>query len=396
MTKPLTFGPWPIGMDTVSPETGLPDGAARDAVNVDFDRTGGASRRNGRTLGVALPAHSLWTSATGQGYGVVNGDVARISCVGGVLAVTTLYTLAHPGPVSFDDHLDGVLFVGARDLCQIDHDGVVRSLGVENPASPTVTASPYGGLEAGRYAIGMTYLRGLEESGLSYGQFAEVDFGGGLQLTIPQPHDPDIDGVRLYRTPPNGDVYYRAADVPIGMTSYLLGNVALGRKADTQFLERLPYGHIVRSWKGRTLLAANNVLVFSDALRYGLADRRYNWVQFTSRIRVLQPVEGGVFVGNEQGVYFLRGTNPDEWQMELTGGKPPIAGTGMAIEAAELGVDIGSKRVALWLARNGFVIGGADGAVIETQKSRIRIPSAQWNGTGSIVVTDRKVVASIG
>lgn len=44
----ITYGPFTVGVDNVTPESSLPRGALRDAINVDFDMLGSASRRFGR------------------------------------------------------------------------------------------------------------------------------------------------------------------------------------------------------------------------------------------------------------------------------------------------------------------------------------------------------------
>jgi hypothetical protein len=387
----LSFGPFQLGMDNVSPEGVIPAGGVLDAVNLDFDRVGGFNRRTGRSLLLAGVIHSLWTSLGGETFAVHNKSVSIVTRD----STRALFALTQDGPVSYDDLLDGVVFSGARDLCFVAPGGSVRTLGVENPGGVTVAAETYGGLLAGRYAVAVAFLRGTEESGLSTGAFVAVPFGGGLRIAVPQPTDAAVTGIRVYRTEANGDVFYRVADIPKGLPSYLLGTTDVGRQADNQFLERLDPGQIVRYWNGRVLVARGSTLLYSQPMRYGLFDRRHDFAQFPHRITLMQPVEGGVFVGTKAGVSFLAGGEPAAWVVKPTGGQPPIAGTGTSVDADQLGGDA-RGRLALWVARNGFVLGTPDGAILEPQKDRIRIPPEQWNGTGAVCINGRKVVASIG
>jgi hypothetical protein len=285
-----------------------------------------------------------------------------------------------------------------QELLRVDGDNV-RLLGIEDPGqAAVVTASlGVGGLTAGRYAIAVTFLRGNEESGASPISFIELSEGDGLNITLPQPVATDITAIRVYRTQANSDVLYRCTDAPV-TTSITIGSGPLGRQCDTLNMRQLPGGQIVRYWRGRVLVARGRNLLFSEPMRYGIWTPTENFVQFPHTIRVMEPVEGGVFVGTQDGVVFLSGETPEAWTQRRTGGKPPVDGTGIRISASQLGGerDYGGAYVAMWLAQNGFVIGTTDGSLVEPQSKRISLPDSQVTaGVGAMVVHERRAIGSI-
>jgi hypothetical protein len=390
---------WKLGIDNVSDESSLPHGTVRDCVNIDIERAGGIETRSGFASLSATRAHSLWSSpANGNAYAVIGGILSGITYNGTSLVTTSLRTLRANAPLSFDDLTDGVVCGNMNELLRIDAAGV-RSLGIEDPAPPLAVAAGSGGLSAGRYAVVVTFLRGNDESGASPLALVDVAEGGGIAITLPDPVASDITTIRVYRTQPNGDVLYRANDYPAGgLMANTLGLTPLGRQCDTRFMQQLPGGQLVRYWRGHTLVARGRNLLWSESMRYGAWTPTDNFVQFPHRIRVLQPVEGGVFVGTQEGVFFLAGQTPDAWELRRTGGEPVVEGSGLKIATSQLGGerDHGGAYAALWLARNGFVIGTADGSLVEPQSKRISLPESQVAaGVGASVVHERRVLTSI-
>ena len=368
----IVLGPWTVGIDHVSSDTKLPAGAARDAINGLFNRDGEFLRRNGYGLMMAASGvHSLWTSPeSGLSFCAQGSQVCSITPgAGGSLAVTALADTGIVSPVSFCD-LNGVVVYANAGKIGAVLNGVAIPLALPTPGAPQVVATDNGGLSAGRYGVAVALL-GDGESALSEITFLDVPEGGGIRFTFN-----GGSTRRLYRTAANGDALYLAAEIPGALTTYLLGNGQLGRLTETQNLEALPGGQIVRTWRGRTLLARGNVVLFSEPMRYGLFSPREGFVQFAHRITMMEPVEGGIFVGTTTGVVFLQGSKPSEFNVKATSGQPPFEGSGITAPASAFGGDIGSSdtRVAAWLAPNGFVIGTASGQLVETQNTRIAIP----------------------
>lgn len=386
----IALGPWKNGMDNVSPEATRDGATLVDALNVVFDREGGAARRAGYTILNPTASHSLWCSPTGRAYCVMGGWLCRVRFTA-AMEVTQLYELASDLPLSYAE-LDGSVICGNyAGLLRINSDDAVTTLALSQPDAPAVAAVGHGGLYAGRYAVAIAPMRGYEEGPLSEAAFVDVPEGGGIVVTGPA----GTGSYRVYRTHQNGGVL-QSAGIVLGGASTTLGFGPMGRQADTQHLAPMLGGSIVRAWRGLVLVARGRMILWSEPLRYGLRDPRHNFVQFEHKVTLLEPVDGGVFVGDQSGVRFYAGPTPAEWQVKTTGGMAPVGGTGSSMPGSMLGGDLaGDARVAVWLAENGFVVGTADGRLAEVQTKRIRLPDSQAAGSGCMVVRDGQIIAAL-
>lgn len=392
----LVLGPFTIGIDNVSKDTGIADGGVRDAVNVDFDRDGAFERRPGLGTAkvVAAGRKALWRSpATGVAFAQVGTAISEATWDETALTLAPRATLATDDRATFCDLPAGYAFANRTTIGRILPDGTSRGIGVEDANAPGATPAGSGGMHAGQYAVGIAYLRGDEEGALSALTFVQVVEGGGILLALPQPSEGDVTAIAVYATQPNGEVLHLRDVAPLGMPAYMLGARAPGRISSTQGLARMPGGNIVRTWRGRLLVARGNVVLMSPPLRYGLYDPRHGFVQESERVVLLEPVEGGFFVGTAKGVAFYRGNDPKTLERVKTNGARPVPFASGSALASDFGGDLGAsdKPVAIWLAENGFVVGNADGSLLQPQSQRIRLTA----GGGAIALNNRKVLAVV-
>lgn len=362
--------PMTVGMDVVSSETALPSGAVRDAVNVVFDREGRTIRRPGAVSVLVGNAHSLWTSQrTGQTFAVVDGMLNLLTADGATPLASA------DSEVTFTDLVDRIVFSTRSAIHQLLPNGAVLPLTLEKPGLGGAVASGAGGLHAGRYAVAVSFLRGAEEGPLSDMTYVDVAEGGGIEAQgVPFPVDSTVTGVRLYRSHPGGDVMFRAADIPSGLSVYVLGAGALGAPAETQYLQPMPPGRIVRNWRGRLLVARGRSLLISEPMRYGVFSPRHGFIQEAHPISLVRPVESGVFVGSRAGVAFYRGDRPGDWSRVQLGSEAPVPNSDVEAFSSDLSpkLELGDgARCALWLGVKGYVIGTADGQLMQPQARRM-------------------------
>lgn len=381
--------PFTVGIDNVSDETALPAGAVRDAVNVDFDSDGIATRRPGAALVEAGVFHSLWRGK-GRAFCVRGNTLCHLA--GGVL--TPISTLPSAERLSYCELNDRIIVSNPSWIGEVLPDLTVRALGVPDGALGNLASGGTGGLPAGRYAVAAAYLRGDEEGALSDVRFVEVAEGGGIVLSdIPQ--NDEADTVRIYRSAPGGDVLYRAEDIPAALTSYTHGLVQLGRAVHDMHLRRTPPGSIVRSWNGRLLIARGRVMCVTEPLRFGVYSPRRGFIQEPSPITMIAPVTGGIYVGTRAGISFYKGGSPKEWVRVRLGAEAPIPGsdTNTAADIFNPRFEVGSTLdVALWLSPSGYVMGTPDGALIRPQSSRIGGLLAQRSHT---TIFGRKAISVV-
>lgn len=383
----VVIGPWPAGIDNVSPRTQLSSDergkriTVLDAINVDFDRAGAASRRAGRTKVSSTSAHSVRGDLC-----MVGANLSRFSVAGDVATYATLISMGSDHPVSYCDLNAHVVASNLGRIAVVSSAGAFE-LGVAEPAAVTIAAASNGGLSAGRYGVVVTHYS-TEESGASALYTVDVSEGGGIRLSGLAHSIP----LRVYRTSHNGDVLYQCADIPVGMATFLVGAGKLGRECTTRHLQRTPPGHIVREYGARLWIARGRIIYFTEAMRFGLYDPRHNFIQHAKRITMIAPVASGIFVGDADGVTFYRGDTPGQMVPEDTSSEPPVPGTDADVSGALLSGDLRSgRRNAIWLTARGFVIGTADGNVVEPQASRIRLQAV----AGGIAVNDRRITAIV-
>ncbi|MGO4700293.1 hypothetical protein [Dyella sp. 2RAB6] len=388
------LGPWPLGIDNKSDITSLKADdrgrviALRDAVNVDIDRNGGIDRRAGARLVLALPGlHSLWSGDHGT-FGVAGGQLYAIT----PQAVRPVAALNSDDPCSFDTLNEATVVSNRTSLVEV-RGSAARPLALPRGAPPALAAAAAGGLPGGRYSVAVSYVRGDQEGALSTAQLLVLTDGQGIQLQGIQ-WPVGMDRLRVYRTELGGEVFYHCTDVPAGMLSYLLGNDQLGRAATTQFLAPMPPGEFVQLWRGRLLLARGRTLIFSEPLNYGLTSPRHGFVQFASRITLIVGVQAGVFVGTREGVVFLRGTKPGEWSREEKTSDAPIPRCRAVIDGGLLPANfqLAGQMIAAWLGPTGFVLGSAEGQLIQPQADRLAVEGAV---AGAIVAHGRRITATL-
>lgn len=372
-----------MGMDMLSDEHDLPTDrrgkrvACVDALNGVFSREGHfASRPGVRRLGSAR-VHSF-----GPDLCVANGALCRVDAAG---TLTPIHTLAADLPVSYAQVNGETVFSNLAEIAVLGASGL-RPLATPTPAQPKAIADSAGGLFAGRYGVAMSIVANGQESAVGPAIFVEVPEGGGILVeNIPT-------GARLYRTAHNGTEFYRAQDFPSGASVALLGKQHPGKAADTRHLDPLPPGEFVRYWRGRLVTARGRTLYMSEPMRYGLRCRRTGFVQLPGKVRWFEPVEGGIFVGQPDGVVFLRGSAPKDLQLERTGARPPVYGASTTIAPDLLGFEERpAGDCAVWLSEHGFTMGLPSGHVIAPQAPRIRLSASR----GEIAVHDRRLIAFV-
>lgn len=367
----VSFPGWPQGIDNKSREDAVPGNRLRAAFNVDIDAQGKTTRRQGFALADALPgAHSVFAS---ERYNLML--VATHNALYGYdpqLTRQQLATLTTDAPLSCATVADKVYYSNGRDTGMLAANGERREWAPEAPGGqPTLAVNTAaGGLDAGKYQVAITFLDAYgRESGATLAAEIDVEQGQGIALSnFPVPASADIEYVRIYCSPPNGDMMYLAQDIPVVVTQFLLGRHRPGRPLDKQFLSQMPACSIVRAYGGRLYGAVGRVLVWSESLMYGMYRQSENWRAFESDITMIEPAgeaEGsGLFVATADRTYFVASPSVSTAQRTLAATTGVVPNSSLQVETESFALRGVAGVRPIWLDADGVLTLGLDGGQV--------------------------------
>lgn len=378
----------------MSNETSLPKGAVREAVNVDIDRAGNFNRRTGYTQIVAGGNyHSIKAFPQSGLLFVAQGSTLyQMDPVG--YALTPVFALNSPDPVDYTEH-DGNIYGSNLTTAFWLPKGAssIRALGVPTPQAPTAEASTSGGLDPGVYTVAVTTLDAYgEESGSSDWVSVTLPEAGGITLSnLPV----SAARVRVYMSPPNGEVMYLTKEFTGGPSSTTVGDDIRLKQLETAGMEQMTPGRYIRGFNGRLYTAKDKVLSYSESLRYGLTIPGYNYVEFNDTISFIEPVLDGIFVGAGPRVWFLDGMDPKTAKLRAVSQHRAVAGSSLLLPPEYFPRDLvkSTVNVALWLGTTGYTVGLPGGNIVPLQPDRVRIAASA--GRSAVLVRDgRKQVVT--
>ena len=248
--------------------------------------------------------------------------------------------------------------------------GVERS--VPAPTWLGVVDSTVGALHPGWYRYHLTYRRmsdGLEGPALS--SIPTEVSQGGLRLDgLPEREGHEIN---VYLSGKDGKNAYLAGSTNGRIFEYTGTNAALVLPCRTVGAIPFPVGTITAFWRGRVMVAQDDVLWASRPSAPHLSDWR-DYKAMGASITVVQPVDGGVFVGTDAGLVFLRGETWDQLAHERTAHGPVVLGSGVAAAGNKVrrGDGVGGGPAMLCIAGGEIVAGFSDGGTASLTSGRYR------------------------
>lgn len=378
----VPLGPFVSGIDNRLPAHAMEDPdprslkpLLRSAVNVDVTNAGTLKRRRGTSrVMMGSDCHSLFSVPGAQaGYVVDFADLIYLTGAPGALARTVVRNDLSPGRrVSYAVHPDGsILYTNGVTIGRL-RGAQALPLNVPAVASPFVSYSAAGSLPAGRYQVA-TALRDLVTGELGPASTPlAVSLTQAGRIDVTSPPAPAGYELVIYMTPPNGSVLMEVATGTPAATFSVLPS--FGARCFTLMKRPLPPGAIVRYYNGRTLVAAGNVLFYSDVYS-PLMTPSEGYVVFPSTITLMEPCQAGVFVGSDQ-TYWLAGDLSDA-------AMNPVLPYGAV---SNTGAEVPNQNACWWLSARGIVVGKPDGSVQNLQEERVVVPSF---GSGASAFIER-------
>jgi hypothetical protein len=328
------------------------------AMNVDLDLDGKPRRRAGYVSDDTGLYRNIFegtslTLATKAGD-LVNVDTADVLYPSLSGSPRTWYTQLPDGRVTFSNGL----------ICGIT-DGTTAGTtawGVPIPADVGSITETAGSLKPGRYRWQVTHVRiadGLE-GGPAYSAAVDLTEGGIEWTGLPDP--PAGHTTNVYLTSHNDDIAYLAATTSGNTATFTGANEALQLDCKTDFCYPAPAGILTAYWRGRMLIASGNLLLASKSQRWELFDLAKDFKQFSSDLTLVQPVDGGIWVGTGTELAFLSGTVWDELEYKPGVVKGAVClGSGVDVDATSIkGAQNGNAMMCI---ANGYICAGfSDGS----------------------------------
>lgn len=373
--KPPRIGPFNLGVNNRRADTDLavPKVGAylRFGVNVDLRESGRMQRRKGFTESLAgSDCHSLWaTPDESRAYAVDGTTLYELSGAPEAIAKTTVRSGLVPGTrLSFTDVNGTTIYTDGTVLRKIIA-GADYPLGPPMLAvTPLIAAAGAGALPAGKYQLCFAYLgTDMQQSGSTTPQQIDVAEGQAIAITgLPAAFPTGVQGVMVYMSPVNGDQLMLAQVLASAQTTLSITTIPqLTGRCQTLLLKPMPAGNIVRANNGRLLVAAGQILHYSDPYALALTQPGRNYIPFATEITVIESVKTGTYVATADKTYFFAGDIAAAEAVEVLpyGAVPGTGGTSP------------DNMKAWWMSTRGLVQ-AAGGEVKNVQEQAIAINKA--------------------
>lgn len=350
----------------------------RDALNVDISSSGKVNLRPSGELVTSLNYENLWQSPLHHDvFATLAGELVKVNT-----QTWTFENLAFVGQNVRFEVINNLVYInGSRGL--FSYNGfAISPLTIDTPASPLLQQDGNGTLKTGQYGVAISWLRKGVESAVS--AMSHVELAGqsnydqindlSINVTLPFCIDDTVTDVAIYVTQRNGAELYKFGTYPVSTNQVSIHEISrLGKIAEFQHLSPMPSGKFMKYWNGRLITADRNVIKFSEPMAYHLYDERHGYMMMPQRITFIQPVDGGIWVGQTDHVAFLTGAQPKDMSYTRKSTQAPIYDSCILVDADLVGDDVSqNSNVALWLAENGYVLGTATGQIIQYQAGKLQ------------------------
>lgn len=156
----------------------------------------------------------------------------------------------------------------------------------------------------------------------------------------------------------------------------------------TRVMSPVPKGKHLAVYNGRIYLSSQNIIWFTEPFAYYWVDLARNFVPFGTKVRMIRPVEGGIYVSTEREIIFFGGSGPGDFIVKRLATYPAVEGTDLLIDGSMIGKS--TEKVAIFTTWAGICVGTSDGTLVNlTEKDNV-IPTCN---RGSAVYMNGKYIA---
>ena len=156
-----------------------------------------------------------------------------------------------------------------------------------------------------------------------------------------------------------------------GQTPYV------GPTTDRQFTGP-PKGTRLAFYRGRILIGKNDdkCIWYSEPINYGCFDSASGFFLFDSAVKMIAPVDSGIFESTDTAVYFLASHSNKEMEIRRVLYTPAIAGTDTPLNAQNVSPEFSGKAICFVVQKRGICLGLGNGTIIQLTQSKVDIPEA--------------------
>lgn len=315
------------GIDNVLLPEKTPPNFLKRADNVNIDKQGGITKRQGYSLVSSGDYNSLY--ADDRCFVSKNGDLVEV-----LQDDSEVVLKSNVGSDLDFLLLDGVYYFVSPTTTGKIVGNTVKPFGIPQVLIMPTLSYTTGSLVAGTYQVAYTYV---DSAGLEGGTIAAA------QITVPDNSSVLISNiqtngykVRVYASN-GGSQMYKLGDTT--NTSYSFSSVdKLVTPLRTFNISDAPKGQLIGYHKGRVYIAQGNALFYSEAQK---PDKFHleHYLLFPAPITALMPVEDGIWVGSD-ALYFLAGVVPKQMTRETKSSAKCIAGSSVKVPGEYIGEGI--------------------------------------------------------
>lgn len=161
--------------------------------------------------------------------------------------------------------------------------------------------------------------------------------------------------------------------------------------SDNAYYEVLPAGQLLAAHKGRLYVAENKNIWFSQPAQPDFMRTATNLFMWPSTIEMLQPVEGGIFVGTAHDITFIAGSNPFKTERISVYPHGVVPKAFARIPGEKFGM--GTDYVPVWWCKDGVMLLGMPTGQIR-QLTRDRLSAPEY-GFGAVSMREREGISQI-
>lgn len=388
----LTFEKF-SGINNVLPDMRLGPDALRTALNVDIGVSNEITRREGYSTLVDTCHKNLWQ---GDGFMLATAD-SDLKVVGGA----TIYPSLGADRVWYCNLPDGRTTFSNGLINGLTDGTTTSQWGVPVPATIGSAADISGDLFPGDYQYQLTYVRlsdGLE-GGPAYSNAITIADGGIYLSGLPVLAGHKIN---VYLSSHNDGQGYLAGSTTNGLFSYIGENDALVLTCRTGYCHPAPVGTVTAFYRGRVLVAVDNVLYASRPNQWELFEIKRDFKQFSANITLICPVDDGVYVGTTDELAFLSGQTFDALQYRQVMSSSVVLGSGVSVrgDLIRLGDGRGQGSAMICIADSVICAGFNSGQVVRltegvytTAVTEVAATFRKTNGIPQYIAIPQDVIA---